>query len=114
MVIAIEPFATTGVGLIEEGKESGIYKLERIKNVRTQMSREVLEFIIEEYKTLPFTKRWLLKQFQEFKVNFVLKNLEKEGIISHYRQLPEKSKGIVSQAEHTLLIDDKIKILTKR
>ena len=27
MVIAIEPFATTGIGMIEEGKDSGIFKL---------------------------------------------------------------------------------------
>ena len=114
MIIAIEPFATTGIGLIEEGKDSGIFKIEKVKSVRTQISKEILDFITKEYKTLPFTKRWLLKKFPEFKVNFALNNLEKEGIISQYKQLSEKSKGIVSQAEHTLLIDDKIKILTKR
>jgi len=114
MIIAIEPFATTGIGMIEEGKDSGIYKIEKIKSVRTQISKEILDFMIKEYRTLPFTKRWLLKKFPEFKVNFALINLEKEGIIDQYKQLPEKSKGIVSQAEHTLLIDDKVKILTKR
>ena len=114
MIIAIEPFATTGIGMIEEGKPSGIYKLEKIKSLRTQISKEILDFIALEYKTLPFTKRWLLKKFPEFKVNFALNNLEKEGILAQYNQLPEKSKGIVSQAEHTLLIDDKVKILTKR
>ena len=67
MVIAIEPFATTGIGLIEEGKLSGIYKLEKIKSVRTQMSKEILDFVVKEYKTLPFTKRWLFKKYQEFK-----------------------------------------------
>src|SRR3989344_429457 len=114
MIIAIEPFATTGIGLIEEGKESGIFRLEKVKNVRTDISREILNFIIEEYRTLPFTKRWLLKKFPEFKVNFALNNLQKEGILDQYKQLPERGKGLVSQAEHTLLIDDKIKILTKR
>ena len=114
MVIAVEPFATTGIGLIEEGKDSGIFRLEKVKNVRTDMSREILNFIIEEYRTLPFTKRWLLKKFPEFKVNFALNNLQKEGILDQYKQLPERGKGLVSQAEHTLLIDDKIKILTKR
>jgi methionyl aminopeptidase len=113
MIIAIEPFATTGIGMIEEGKDSGIYKIEKIKSVRTQISKEILDFMIKEYKTLPFTKRWLLNKFPEFKVNFALINLEKEGIIIQYKQLPEKSKGIVSQAEHTLLINDKVKILTK-
>ena len=114
MIIAVEPFATTGIGLIEEGKDSGIFRLEKVKNVRTDMSREILNFIIEEYRTLPFTKRWLLKKFPEFKVNFALNNLQKEGILDQYKQLLERGKGLVSQAEHTLLIDDKIKILTKR
>ena len=114
MIIAIEPFATTGIGMIEEGKDSGIFKMENAKSVRTQISKEILDYISKEYSTLPFAKRWLLKKFPEFKVNFALNNLEREGIISQYKQLPEKSKGIVSQAEHTLLIDDNVKILTKR
>ena len=114
MIIAIEPFATNGIGMIEEGKDSGIFKMENAKSVRTQISKEILDYISKEYSTLPFAKRWLLKKFPEFKVNFALNNLEREGIISQYKQLPEKRKGIVSQEEHTLLIDDNVKILTKR
>ena len=114
MIIAIEPFATDGVGKIEEGKESGIYKMQSVKNVRNQMTREILDYIVREYKTLPFTSRWLYRKFPEFKVNFALKILERDGIIYGYKQLPEKGKGIVSQFEHTLLVNDKVEILTKQ
>ena len=90
-----------------------IYEIINVKNVRDNISREVLKFIIENYKTLLFAKRWLLKKLPEFKVNFALRTLEREGILQHHNQLPEKSNGIVSQAEHTLLIDDEVVVLTK-
>ena len=113
MVIAVEPFATTGVGLIEERTDSGIYVLSRMKNIRDNNSREVLKFIFEEYKTLPFAKRWLPKKFPEFKVNFALRLLKREGIIQEYQQLWEKSNGLVSQAEHTVIVDEPCIITTK-
>ncbi len=112
-VIAIEPFATNGIGLVEDGKLSGIYKLVNAKQVRNDISREVLKYIIQEYKTLPFAKRWLLKKFDSFRVNFALRVLEKESILHHYPQLPEKSKGLVSQHEFTLRVKDNPEILTK-
>ncbi len=112
-IIAIEPFATNGIGLIKDGKLSGIYKLTNIKQVRDNNAREILKFILENYNTLPFAKRWLLKKFPEFKVSFALRNLERENIIYHYPQLPEKSGGLVSQHEFTVLVKDKPKILTK-
>ena len=113
-IIAIEPFATIGSGYVEDGKESGIYKILNIKQVRNEMTRDVLKYIVEEYKTLPFSKNWLLKKFSPFKVNFALRVMEKENILHQYKQLIERSKEKVSQAEHTLLIDDNVKVLTKR
>jgi len=113
-IIAIEPFATAGSGYIQDGKDSGIYKLIAPKQVRNQMTRDILIYIAENYKTLPFSKHWLNKKFGHFKTGFALKVLEREGIIHQYNQLVEKNKEKVSQAEHTLMIDDEVKILTKR
>ena len=61
-VIAIEPFATTGDGYVKDGKLSGIYKIMNIKQVRNDLTRNILKFIMQEYNTLPFCKRWLLKK----------------------------------------------------
>src|SRR3989344_8994498 len=114
MIIAVEPFATNGIGMIKEGKNSGIFMIVSDKNIRDNISREVLNFINEEYSTLPFCKRQLLNHFSEFKVNFALRNLTKNEIIREYNQLPEASGGTVSQAEHTVLVEiDGCKILTR-
>ena len=112
-IIAIEPFATDGVGLVEDGKLSNIYKIINVKPVRNEITRNVLRHIIQEYKTLPFAKRWLLKKFDSFKVNFALRTLERENVLHNYPQLVEKSKGLVSQHEYTLQVKDTPRILTK-
>jgi len=110
-ILAIEPFATDGKGKILEGKASGIYKLEQVKPVRDMNSRKVLKFIEEEYKTLPFAKRWVVKKFPT--AGFAFRILENEKILHQFPQLPEISKGMVSQAEHTVQVGEKPKILTK-
>jgi len=114
MVIAIEPFATTGIGFIEEKKNSEIYKVASENQTRNPICRNVLKFINESYNGLPFSKRWLVKEFKLFEVNFSLTNLIMEGIIMEYRHLVEKSNGIVSQFEHSAIVKEKPIILTKR
>lgn len=104
-IIAIEPFATDGVGLVDEGKLSEIYVLENAKPVRDMTSRKLLIFIGEEYKSLPFCKRWLLKQRG---VNFALPNLIRNDVLHHYNHLVEKGKGLVSQHEHTVIVGEKV------
>lgn len=111
MVIAIEPFATTGVGKITEGKPSGIYSFQADKPVRLQSARQVLKYVLNEYKTLPFSKRALEKKFPQCSLALVA--LERAGILHHYPQLPEENKGLVSQAEHTVLVKDKPVVLTE-
>ena len=110
---AIEPFATTGNGKVKDGKPSGIYMLISSKNVRSQIAREILEFISKEYHTLPFCERWLVKKFGT-KSLFGLKQLETNGNLHHFPQLVESSNAEgtkVSQAENTILIDHE-KIVT--
>jgi methionyl aminopeptidase len=102
---AIEPFSTNGSGKIYEGKPSGIYQLVNDRNIRSPMAREILEFIVEEYQTLPFCSRWLVKKFGT-KALLALKQMEENDNLSQYPQLVEISKGKVAQSEDTILIDD--------
>jgi len=108
---AIEPFATTGSGKVHDGKPSGIYHLQNEKNVRSPIAREVLEFIIKEYKTLPFCSRWLVKKIGT-KALFGLKQLEDNGNLHHYAQLVETENAKVSQAENTILIEKEVIVTT--
>lgn len=110
-VYAIEPFSTPGLGSVKEGKPSGIYHLEREGNVRDSFAREVLEFIAEEYQTLPFCSRWLVKKFGSRAI-IALKRIEEAGLLHHYPQLIEKSGKKVAQAEHTILLSKEEKIVT--
>ena len=109
---AIEPFATIGSGRVIEGKPSGIYLLEDDKNIRNNEARIILNFIIEEYQTLPFCSRWIIKKFGT-KSLFALKQLEENGNIHQYAQLVEISHKKVSQSENTVLIDDETTVTTE-
>lgn len=107
---AIEPFSTTGLGLVYDGKPSGIYRFEERKGIRDNLAREIISFIQEEYKTLPFCQRWIVKKFGT-RALISLSLMEKTGIISQYSQLIEKSHKPVSQAETSVLITDKTEVL---
>lgn len=110
---AIEPFATSGAGRVKDGKPSGIYHLEPMegRQVRDSFAREVLSYIKEEYSTLPFCSRWLVKKFGS-RALIALKRLEEANILHHYPQLIESDRKPVAQAEHTIILTEKEKIIT--
>ncbi len=110
-VYAIEPFTTTGTGNVYEGKPSGIYILQGSRIVRDSFARKVLKFIEEEYKTLPFCSRYLVKEFGS-RALFALNLLEKSKAVRQFPQLVEKSRGKVSQAENSIIVsDDRVEVL---
>lgn len=109
---AIEPFITTGQGIVQDGKESGIYEIVQPKNVRDSNAREVLTYIIDEYGSLPFCSRWLVKKFGT-RALLSLRLIEQTGSLHQFPQLIEKSKAPVAQSEHTLIIQDgKVEVTT--
>jgi len=110
-VYAIEPFATTGLGYVKDGKKSGIYKVEKINNVRDEFARKVLLFILEKYKTLPFCSRWIYKEFGLRGLS-ALQRLEEAKIVNQFYQLIEAGREKVAQTEHTIVITKEKKIIT--
>ena len=112
-IYAIEPFATRGTGRVYGGKPSGIYELVSDRNVRSPIARKILDFIIEEYSTLPFCSRWIVKKFGSLAL-FGLKQLEENGNLHQFEQLIESSHRNVAQAEHTILIEGKSVTVTTR
>lgn len=114
MIIAIEPFATDGkAGLIHEANECQVWGIQKSKNPRSPYARAVLKLIKEDFDGLPFTTRWVTRAMPKTKAMFGLRELLKEGIISGYPPLLEDSKGLVTQAENTMLItEDGCEVLT--
>jgi methionyl aminopeptidase len=103
-VIAIEPFATDGKGIIYESSvPAGVFMQASDRQPRDPSTRKILEKI-KEYGELPFAKRWLLKDFPAIKVTMAMKVLEQQGIIRGFPPLVEEAKGMVSQAEKSVLV----------
>ena len=111
-VYAIEPFITTGEGKVYDGKASGIYELKKSGSIRDSNAREILKYIVEEYNSLPFCSRWLVKKFGT-RALMSLNFLEQAGIIHQFNHLVEKSKSPVAQSEATIIINkSEVEILT--
>ncbi len=111
-IIAIEPFATTGGGMVDEADKGNLFSLIRPKPVRSPFAREILTFIAANYQTMPFTTRWLIAKFGAGKTNLGLRELLLSGSLHAHPPLIEVSKGLVSVYEQTLLVDDKVEVLT--
>lgn len=102
--IAIEPFATTGAGEVKNGKQGNIYRLENTR-ARGRMERKVLGEIKNEFRTLPFSPRWITSIPQP-RVQTTISKLARADNLHAYDVLKDKEAGLVSQAEHTVIVLD--------
>jgi methionyl aminopeptidase len=98
-VVAIEPFATDGVGKVAEGGYVEIYGLIRPRPVRVQEAKTLLQ-VLEQYHGLPFARRWLPRE----RLDLALRTLKNAGALREYSVLREEGGGMVSQAEHTVIV----------
>ena len=110
--IAIEPFASKGAGLIYESGEPGIFMLKAKRPVRGRITREVLKEI-EKFNGLPFAPRWLLKKFSRIQILIAFRELRQLKMLEEFPNLVDKAHGLVSQAEHTMIVRDNLIITTK-
>jgi methionyl aminopeptidase len=110
-VYAVEPFVTNGSGLVRDGKPSGIYVVHKEGSVRDTFAREVLSYILEEYQSLPFCSRWIVKKFGT-RALIALKQIENAGVLHQYAQLVEAGNGRVAQAEHTFIVSKDKTVIT--
>ncbi|SDF43642.1 methionine aminopeptidase, type II [Methanolobus vulcani] len=108
-IIAIEPFATDGAGRVVDGSLTEIFQVVNKKPVRLPAARALLKELAP-HRTLPFAKRWLKTP----QLDFALMQLEKAGIVHSYPVLKEVAGGMVSQAEHTVIVtEDGCQVTTK-
>ncbi len=114
-VIAIEPFLTTGVGYVVEGKSLQIFQKVSDRNPRSADAREALSHITNEFSTYPFAMRWLIGKMgaQEFRARRAIAELITIGDLESFPVLVEKGNGIVAQSEKTLIVTkDSCEIVT--
>lgn len=112
-VVAIEPFASAGAGIIYESGTATVMQLLTTKPVRSSFTRQAMQEI-KKSNGLPFCKRWLIKKFGLAKTNFAIRELKILEMLREYPPLVDKNHGLVSQAEHTVLVTKEgCEILTK-
>ncbi len=110
---AIEPFATNGIGVVEErGEDVFIYSLPKPKKAKGPVERKIITYVKKNFNGLPFSERWLLKLAAPNKIREVLRELVSKKVLVGYPVLVEASGGLVSQREHTILVLPKEIVVT--
>lgn len=109
-IIAIEPFATTGAGIVTESGNAQIFQLLNKKPLRDMTARQILNKI-ESYQGLPFCLRWL--KFPPLRLNLSIREMERLDMLRKFAPLADKNSGLVAQAEHSVYVDDEAIVLTK-
>ncbi|QEE16206.2 type II methionyl aminopeptidase [Promethearchaeum syntrophicum] len=106
-VFALECFASTGLGNIHNGTNCNIYEYdlnsERVP-IRMKITRQVIGWIANIKKTLPFSTRELLKEFRTGKM--ALRELTTAGKLHKHYELREQKGAYVSQFEKTFIVTE--------
>ena len=98
MVVAIEPFASTGTGSISDKNRIEIYSEVADRPVRSPGARSILKEI-RPRQGMPFARRQL-----EHCSELGLKRLLNDGILHGYPVLSDEPGCFVSQSEHTVIV----------
>ncbi|MEM2121418.1 MAG: type II methionyl aminopeptidase [Candidatus Woesearchaeota archaeon] len=110
-VIAIEPFSSTGVGIVGDSGNATVYSLIKSKPVRNNTARKILREI-ESYNGLPFTTRWFYKKYPKILVDNAIREFLNNEMIYEYKPLSDIGKGFVAQFEHTVIVRESKNIIT--
>lgn len=98
MVVAIEPFASTGTGNTTDKSRVEIFSEVASRAVRSPGARSILKEI-HPRRGMPFARR----QLQNYS-ELGLTRLVKDGILHGYPVLSDEPGSFVSQSEHTMIV----------
>ena len=103
--VAIEPFATNGEGIVNDAPGHYIYSYMKNRPFRMKSTQRVLKYIQHNHRFVPFSGRWITDEFGERKGSIALKQLSQAMAIYPYAALKERTGALVSQKEHTLIVE---------
>ena len=115
-IFAIEVFTSNGEGTVHAQHTVHIYQLNphvRKIALRKKPSRAILNYLVNEFQTLPFSKLQITRQFPKGIVGLI-EIIKSKKLIEHNILSEKKGRGIyVAQKEETVLITkDGCEILT--
>jgi len=105
-IYGVEPFVTVSeaVGRVESGREAHIFRFSKHKSLRDPYAKRLLNYITENFQTLPFTERWLQGCVPHSRYEAAFSNLLSSKVLMSYPVFIEESRKPVAQAEHTVLL----------
>ena len=105
-IYGVEPFVTVAeaAGRVENGKEAHIFRFSKHKSLRNPYAKQLLNHIKENFRTLPFTERWLQGYVPRSHYKAAFSELLSSKTLMSYPVFVEVSRKPVAQAEHTVLV----------
>ena len=105
-IYGVEPFVTVAeaAGRVENGKEAHIFRFSKHKSLRNPYAKQLLNHIKENFRTLPFTERWLQGCVPRSHYKAAFSELLSSKTLMSYPVFVEVSRKPVAQAEHTVLV----------
>ena len=107
-IYAIEPFVTVreAGGAVEDTPQKTIFRLFKTKSTKSPQARQLLKYIEDNFRTLPFAERWLMGVLPKEQHRVAFKELLATKAVMGYPVFVEVTKKPVAQAEHTVLIKE--------
>jgi len=111
MVFAIEPFASTGRGMIQERGRAEVFMMVRPPRKARGLDRTVLREI-ESWRGLPIARRYF-NHLDPSALEDTISKLARQGSLMRYPPLVEADGVMVAQTEHSLYLGEGgVEILT--
>ncbi len=111
MVVAIEPFASTGRGMISELGKAEVFMMVRPPRKAKGLDRDILR-AIESWRGLPIARRYF-NEFDRDLLEDTFAKLARQGSLMRYPPLVEEPGIMVAQTEHTMYLGPEgVEVLT--
>jgi methionyl aminopeptidase len=105
-IYAVEPFVTmpNAAGKVRRAKEAHIFRFIKHKSLKNEYSKRLLNYIEKNFRTLPFSERWLEGCVPASHHSAAFSELLSSKSLMAYPVFIEASGKPVAQAEHTVVI----------
>lgn len=104
MILAIEPFSTTGKGKVKGASRGNIFRIVRERRAPAEVS-SMFAKMRPRFGSLPFASRWCDDMAPDAQA--LLGKMLRMGMVMNYPVLVEVANGLVAQAEHSVLVTKK-------
>jgi methionyl aminopeptidase len=111
---AIEPFLVPhdARGVVTNGPGGNIYRLVSRKRTKDERTDQLLDYIWEHFRSLPFSPRWVADAFDISSFMNSFNQLVSRKLVMQYPVLVEATGARVTQFEHTVFVGKEGSLVT--